>query len=165
MSDYCVVVTGGAQARFFTLEPVEFPELDSGPRLVHWRDLFNPQKESAGKDLYTDSKTGRGRAARGGPAHGYDDHRSHHKDELDRRFSRKILDEACSLVKTNNARCVILVAPAPMLGIFRQELHILDKHGIVVKKVAKDMSKFSPQRIHDSLAIKNMLPGRRKPGA
>lgn len=165
MSDYCVVVTGGARARFFTLEPVEFPELDSGPRLVHWKDIFNPQKESAGKDLYTDPKTGRGRAARGGPAHGYDDHRSHYKDELDRRFSRQILDEAFSLVKTNHARYVILVAPAPMMGIFRQELHILDKYGIIVKKVAKDMTKFSPLHIHESLAMKNMLPGRRKPGA
>lgn len=163
MSDYCVVVTGGAQARFFTLEPVEFPELDSSPRLVHWRDLFNPEKESAGKDLYTDAKTGRGRAARGGPAHGYDDHRSHHKDELDRRFSRKVLEEACSLVKTNNVRCLIFVAPAPMLGIFRQELQVFDKRGVVVKKVAKDMTKFSPRRIHDSLAMKNMLPGRSKP--
>lgn len=165
MSDYCIVVTGGAHARFFTLEPVEFPELESGPRLVHCRDLFNPQKESAGKDLYADPKTGRGRAARGGPAHGYDDHRSHHKDELDRRFSRKVLEEACSLIKANNARCVVLVAPAPMLGILRQELHVLNKRGVEVKKVAKDMTKFSPRRIHDSLARENMLPECRKPGA
>ena len=165
MSDYCVVVTGGAHARFFTLEPVEFPELESGPRLVHCRDLFNPQKESAGKDLYADQKTGRGRAARGGPAHGYDDHRSQHEDELDRRFSRKVLEEACSLVKANNARRVVLVAPGPMLGMLRQELHILNKRGIEVKKVAKNMTKFSPRRIHDSLARENMLPECRKPGA
>jgi protein required for attachment to host cells len=165
MSDYCVVVAGGAHARFFTVEPVQFPELESGPRLVHCRNLSNPQKEPAGKDLYADPKTGRGRAARGGPAHGYDDKRSHHEDELDRRFSHKVLEEACSLVKANNARCMILTAPAPMLGIIRQELHILDKRGVGVKKVAKDMTKFSPRRIHDSLARENILPERRKAGA
>ena len=165
MSDYCVVVTGGAHARFYTLEPVDFPELESGPTLVHYRDLFNPQKESAGKDLYADPKTGRGRAARGGPAHGYDDHRSGHEYEADRRFSRKILSETCSLVKAHNARCVVLVAPAPMLGILRQELHVLNKHGVEVKKVVKDMTKFSPRRIHESLARQNMLLERRKPGA
>ena len=165
MSDYCVVVTGGAKARFYTLEPVDFPELESGPNLVHCGDLFNPQKESSGKDLYADPKTGRGRAARGGPAHGYDDHRSQHKDELDRRFSRKILTEIRSLVKANNARCVVLVAPAPMLGILRQELHALSKRGIEVMKVAKDMTKFSARRIHASLAKENILPKCRKPGA
>ncbi|MBW2309664.1 MAG: host attachment protein [Deltaproteobacteria bacterium] len=165
MSDYCVVVTGGAKARFYTLEPVDFPELESGPNLVHCGDLFNPQKESSGKDLYADPKTGRGRAARGGPAHGYDDHRSQHKDELDRRFSRKILTEISSLVKANNARCVVLVAPAPMLGILRQELHALSKRGIEVMKVAKDMTKFSARRIHASLAKENILPKCRKPGA
>lgn len=165
MSDYCVVVTGGAHARFFTLEPVEFPELESGPRLIYCRELFNPQKESSGKDLYADPKTGRGRAARGGPAHGYDDHRSHHKNELVRRFSRKILAEACSLVKANNARCVVLVAPAHMLGMFRQELHTLNKLGVEVLNVAKDMTKFSPRRIHDFLARENILPACRRPGA
>jgi protein required for attachment to host cells len=164
MSDYCVVVTGGAHARFFTLEPVQFPELESRPRLVYCRQLSNPQKESAGKDLYTDQKTGRGRAAHGGPAHGYDDHRSNHEDELDRRFARKVLEGAYSLVKTNNARCMVLVAPASMLGIIRQELRMLDKRGIDVKKVAKDMTKFSPQRIHDSLAREKILPELRKPG-
>ena len=164
MSDYCVVVTGGAKARFYTLEPVDFPELESGPNLVHCGDLFNPQKESSGKDLYADPKTGRRRAARGGPAHGYDDHRSQHKDELDRRFSRKILTETSSLVKANNARCVVLVAPSPMLGILRQELHALSKRGIEVMKVAKDMTKFSARRIHASLAKENILPKCRKPG-
>jgi len=165
MSDYCVVVIGGAHARFFTLEPVQFPELESGPRLVFCRDLSNPQKESAGKDLYADTKTGRGRAAHGGPAHGYDDHRSHHEDELDRRFSRKVLEEACSLAKASNAHCMVIVAPAPMLGIIRHELHMLDRCKVEVKKIAKDMTKFSPRRIHDSLAKENILPERRRPGA
>ena len=58
---------------FFTLEPVEFPELESGPRLIDRGELFNPEKEIAERDLYTDSKMGRGRAPLGGPAHGYDD--------------------------------------------------------------------------------------------
>jgi protein required for attachment to host cells len=165
MSDYCVVVTGGAHARFFTLEPVQFPEFESGPRLVYCRGLFNPQKETAGKDLYADTKTGRGRAARGGPAHGYDDHRSHHEEELDRRFSRKVLAEACSLAKASNARCMVVVAPASMLGIIRQDLRMLDKLGVKVKKMAKDMTKFSPLQIHDNLAREKILPERKRPGA
>jgi len=164
MTDYCVVITGGAYARFFTLEPIEFPELESGPRLTHCGELFNPKKEIAGRDLYTDSKSGRGRAPRGGPAHGYDDHRSHHEDELDRRFARKILEKASSLVQAYKARCVVLVAPAPMLGLIRQELHAFDKLGVEVQKVAKDMTKFSPKRIQNCLAREGILPACKRPG-
>jgi protein required for attachment to host cells len=164
MSDYCVIVTAGAHARFFTLEPVEFPELESGPRLITCGELFNPHKEIADRDLYTDSKTGRGRAARGGPAHGYDDHRLQHKDEINRRFSRKVLTEACSLIKATNARCVVLVAPSHLLGMLRQELHVLDKLGVEVQKVAKDMTKFSRKRIHDVLAKEQILPECKRPG-
>jgi protein required for attachment to host cells len=164
MTDYCVVITGGAYARFFTLEPIEFPELESGPRLTHCGELFNPKKEIAGRDLYTDSKSGRGRAPRGGPAHGYDDHRSHHEDELDRRFARKILEKASALVQAYKARCVVLVAPAPMLGLIRQELHAFDKLGVEVQKVAKDMTKFSPKRIQNSLAREGILPACKRPG-
>ncbi len=34
MSHYLIVVVNSTWARFFTLEPVEFPELESGPILT-----------------------------------------------------------------------------------------------------------------------------------
>lgn len=43
MSDYLIVVVNRAQARFFTLEPVEFPELESGPRLTTHTEFENPE--------------------------------------------------------------------------------------------------------------------------
>ena len=164
MSDYCVVVTGGAQARFFTLEPVEFPELESGPKLIDRGELFNPEKEIAGRDLYTDSKAGRGRAPHGGPSHGYDDHRSQHEYDVDRRFARKVLEKGRRLAKANQARYLILVAPAHMLGLLRQEMSIILKHGFEVHKLAKDMTKFSPKQIHDHLAKEKALPACKRPG-
>jgi len=164
MSDYFVVVTGGARARFFTLEPVEFPEFESGPRLIDCGELFNPEKEMAERDLYTDSKTGRGRAPRGGPAHGYEDHRSQHEDDFDRLFARKVLEKARRLAQANQARYVILVAPAHMLGLVRQELDNILKHGMEVHKLAKDTTKFSPKQIHDHLAKEHVLPACKRPG-
>jgi len=163
MSDYCVVVTGGARARFFTLEPVDFPEFESGPRLVHCGELFNPEKEMAERDLFTDSKTGRGRAPHGGPAHGYDDRRARREGEFDRRFARKVLEETKRLAQANQARYVVLVAGAPMLGCLRQELDIILKHGMAVHKLAKDMTKLSPLQIHNHLAKEKVLPARKKP--
>jgi len=164
MSDYCVIVTGGAHARFFTLEPVEFSELESGPRLIERGELFNPEREIAGRDLYADSKMGRGRAPHGGPAHGYDDHRSQHDKEFDRRFAHKVSEKASSLAQANQARYVILVAPAYMLGLLRQELDIIFKHDVKVHILEKDMAKFPPKKIHDHLAKVQMLPPLKRPG-
>jgi len=81
MSDYLIVVVNRAQARFFTLEPVEFPELESGPRLTTHTELENPEILDS-KEMYTDSKTGRGTAPQGGGVHGYDDNRDKHLYEL-----------------------------------------------------------------------------------
>ncbi|MFO8164202.1 MAG: host attachment protein [Thermodesulfobacteriota bacterium] len=164
MSDYCVIVTGGAYARFFTLEPVEFPELESGPRLVECGKIANPEKEIAGRHLYTDSKMGRGHAPRGGSTHGYDDHRLQHDKEFDRRFAHKVSEKAASLAQTNQARYLILVAPAYMLGLLRQELDIIVKHDIKVHIFEKDMVKFPPKKIHDHLAKVQLLPPHKRPG-
>ena len=164
MSDYCVIVTGGAHARFFTLEPVEFPELESGPKLIECDKISNPEKEIAERDLYTDSKMGRGRAPLGGPAHGYDDHRSKHDEEFDRRFARKVLKRASSIAQANQARYVVLVAPANMLGLLRQELDIIRKGGMKVHILTKDMTKFSPKKIHNHLAKVKVLPPHKRPG-
>jgi protein required for attachment to host cells len=164
MSDYCVIVTGGAYARFFTLEPVEFPELESGPRLIECGKMVNPEKSIAERELFTDSKIGRGHAPRGGSTHGYDDHRSKHAKEFDRRFAHKVSEKAGSLARTNQSRHVILVAPAYMLGLLRQELGIIFKHDVKVHILEKDMAKFAPQKIHDHLAKAKMLPPQKRPG-
>ncbi len=164
MSEYCVVVSGGARARFFTLEPVDFPELESGPKLIDKGELLNPEKETAGRDLYTDLRTGRSRAPRGGPSHGYDDHRTQHENEFDRRFARRVAQKARRLAKENRARSIVMAAPARMLGLLREDLADIPKEGIEVHKVAKDMSKFSPRQIHDHLARKQLLPAYRRRG-
>jgi len=164
MSDYCVVVTGGARARFFTLEPVEHPELESGPRLIECGELCNPQKEIPRRDIYAEPKTGRHRAPHGGPTHGYDDHRSQHEDEFDRRFAHEVMVEARRFVHANHARCLALVAPPHILGMIRSDLQNILKRGMVVQKLSKDMSKFSPRQIHERLARQQVLPPRKRPG-
>ena len=107
---------------------------------------------------------GRGRAPLGGPAHGYDDHRSKHDNEFDRRFARKVSEKASSIAQANQARYLILVAPAHMLGLIRQELDIICKHDVKVHILEKDMTKFPPKKIHDHLARAQMLPPLKRPG-
>ena len=107
MSDYLIVVVNRACARFFTLEPVEFPELESGPRLMTRTELKN-QEIRDDQEMYTDSKTGRGAAPQGGSVHGYDDKRDQHLDELRRRFAVRVLEHIQKLAKAEQVRTVIL---------------------------------------------------------
>lgn len=164
MSDYCVVVASGAHARFFKLESREIPELECGPKLIECSELYNPEKEMAGRDIYADPKSGRGRAPHGGPSHGYNDHRSQHEDECDRRFACRVLERAKRFAQANKARHVVLVAPARMLGWLRQELDIIRKHGIQVYEFAKDLTKSNPKQIHEYLAQEQLLPRRKNAG-
>lgn len=165
MSDYCVVIADGVRARFFTLEPVEFPELESGPTLTERRELINRERASSHRDLYSDSKTGRGRAPRGGRAHGYDDGRSERRVKLEALFAREILAMASRMARANRSRRVVIAAPSRMLGLLRPHMDFLLKHGVEVHESAKDMMKLNSRQIHECLAKDRLLPAIKKPGA
>jgi len=161
MANYFVVVTSGAHARFFTLKTLAAPELESGHKLIERGELFNPEKDIPGRELYADPKSGRSRAPHGGPAHGYDNHRSQHEDECDRRFASEVLKKAKGFARAEKARHVLLIAPARMLGCLRQDLEIILKEGMKVHELAKDISKLNSAEIHDYLAREGLLPGRK----
>ncbi len=164
MAEYCVAVVSEAEAKFFYLKPVEFPELESGPRLEQAGQLSNPEKRLPDREIYTDSKTGRGRAPGKGPAHGYDDHRSKKEEESDRKFGREVLEKAKDLALKAKCRILILVAQPKMLGLLRQDMEILEKDRLKIKECTKDLIKLSPTEIHEHLAKEGLLPPRKRPG-
>jgi protein required for attachment to host cells len=165
MSDYCVVVTDGARARFFTLEPVDFPDVESGPRLTEQGNLVNPEKDMPQRELFSNTKTGRNRAPGGGPAHGYDDHRDEHENEFERRFARKVAEETTRIAHSNRAHWIVLAAEPRMLGFLRIELKTVMRNGVEVRELGKDLSKLSSQQVHAHLAKEQLLPARRRPGS
>ena len=87
MADFLIVVVNRAKARFFTLEPIDYPKNASSPRIVETLCLINPEAMLQPKELYTDAKPGRGTAPAGGSVHGYHDKRENHMEELRRRFA------------------------------------------------------------------------------
>lgn len=163
MSDFLIVVVNRALARFFTLEPVEFPELESGPRLMLREALENPEMENV-QEAFADSKTGRGARPQGGGVHGYDDKRDQHLDELRRRFAVRVLERVGMLVRSEQARTILLASSVRMRRFLYPELEVLGRQGYRVHKVSKNMIKFSPQRIHKQLADEGLLPRQQKPG-
>ena len=164
MTQYCVVVVDGARARFFTLQPAELPELESSPRLVELEDLVNPEAEVPDRELWTEAKTGRNRAPNGGPAHGYDDHRERHEDELERRFANSVGEHCEALARREKADVIVLAAQKRMLGFLRQTV-VPRLKGMEVKEYTKDLSKLGPQEIHDHLAREALVPERKPPAS
>lgn len=162
MNQNCVVVAGGTRARFFTLEEAKCPELESGPNLREINDMINPEGDMRDKQLWSDMKSGRNRGA-GGSAHGYDDHRTQHEDEFDRRFARSVAQEAARITRDSTTRSLVLVAQKRILGILRSELEPLMKSGIAIRELAKDLTKLAPIELQAHLAREQLVPERRQP--
>ncbi len=159
----CVVVCAGGQARLFTLEPAELPELESGPNLVPRAEVGSELVGEHGAALWSDLKTGRNRSSAAGAAHGYDDHRERHADEYDRRFAQQVAERTLAMARDHHARQVILVAHDQCLGHLRQALHGQFRNGTELVEVNKDLGKLKPQQIHAHLARERLLPERSGP--
>jgi hypothetical protein len=161
MNRYLVVVVNRSRARFFTLEPVEFPELESGPRLKT-RIEFENHEIRNGQEIFTDSKTGRGVAPQGGGVHGYDDKRDQHLDELRRRFAIGILDHIQKLATAEKPHSILLAASARMRRFLYPELDNFARQGCRIHKLSKNVTNFTPQKIHQYLARCDLIPGQKR---
>lgn len=161
MSDYCVVVAEGARARFFTLEPVEVPEFESGPNLREWNTLMNPEHKAHQREVYTDVRSGRNRG-NAGEAHAYDDHRDQHDAEMEHRFARTIADELEQFSSQNGAPRVVLCAEKQMLGYLRGAMNGHARKDLEITEVPKDLTRLSPRELHEKLAKDGVLPKRRE---
>ena len=161
MSNYCVVVAGGGEARFFTLEGSELPELESGPSLVEHEVLINPEKGMHGGELWSDDKSGRNRGPSG--AHGYDDHREQHAEELLRRFAHSVAGKCAEVVQRSGAKHLVLVAEKHMLGHLRKHLEGALKDGVSIRESAKELSRLPAAELHAHLAKEALLPERKGP--
>lgn len=162
MSEYCVVVVSGSQAKLFTLEPCELPELESGPNLIERKSLINEQQSSSAKDLWSEVRTSRNHSPNGG-SHAYDDHRDKHIMEYERRFVQSVAAEATQLASRTGAKKLILVAHDRCLGLLREALQPIFRNGTQLCELAKDLSKLKPVEIHTHLAREKLLPQRLVP--
>ncbi len=159
MTRFLVAVVNGAKARFLTLEPLDAPELESGPDLIERCDLVNPAFEMAGQDLWANTKTGRNRGS-GSKSHNYDDHRDNHLVEFGRRFAQDIVAEIDRLIAEYDLNSLILVAEPQILGILRECLHISPGGSVTIDELSKDLCRLKVRQIQDYLTQKALLPAR-----
>ncbi|HFC53158.1 MAG TPA: host attachment protein [Gammaproteobacteria bacterium] len=163
MRNYLVVVADGARARFFGLVPADFPPIESGPNLTELEDLVNPEMDAKGRDLWSNSKSGRGKAPGEGPAHGYDDHRESHREELERRFAQRTAGQIAEHLARHGADVLVIAAESKMLGMLRAALETRLPSGTKVIERSEDLSKLDPLQLHAHLAKEGALPPRLPP--
>jgi hypothetical protein len=161
MNQYLIVLVNRALARFFTLEQVEFPELESSPRLTARTELENKEIRD-GEDIFADSKTGRGASPQGGSVHGYDDKRDQHLDELRRRFAIDVLNQIQKFASIERSRIIIVASSARMRRFLYPQLDTLSRQGCRVHKLSKNLINFSPQNIHEYLAESGLIPEQKR---
>lgn len=163
MNRFLVTVIDGTKARFLTLEPVESPESESGPNLIEHDELLNPAKEMAGQELWANVKTGRNRGS-GNRGHNYDDHRSNHLVEFERKFAQAVTERIDELLQSHQSQALVLVAEPQILGTMRSCLHASNGRGIQIQELAKDLRHLRPKEVHEYLASKGLLPARQRAG-
>ena len=156
MSHYLIILVNRSLARFFTLEPVEFPELEPRPKLMACTELENKEIKDS-QEIFADSKTGRGAAPMGGGVHGYEDKRDQHVNELRRRFAINVLDQIQQLANTERSRVIILAASARMRRFLYPMMDTLSRQGYRIHKLSKNIINFSPQKLHEYLAKNGLI--------
>ncbi len=161
MVKFAVAVINGTQARFFTLDSTAISKYESSPNLIEQEGLSDSTQELHGQELWANTKTGRYRGSNG-QAHSYDDHRQNHKIEFEKRFANKISDAMLTIIQTNDARKLILVAEPKILGIMRSAMTNNSFKNLHIQEVAKDLCHFKVNQIHDYLAKKELLPACQK---
>ncbi|MBE7385984.1 MAG: host attachment protein [Leptolyngbya sp. SIO1E4] len=164
MSQYLVAVIDGTKARFLTLSPAEFDEYEAGPNLIEHEGLHGAEKEMQGQDLWANTKTGRNRGT-SGQAHGYDDHRSNHMMEFERRFAQSIASRIAHLSQAHQVQQLILVAEPQILGIMRDVMAPSLTRQLTVHEVTKDLCRMSIKELHNYLAHRSLLPAFKRAGA
>jgi protein required for attachment to host cells len=162
MARTCIIAIDGAHARFFTLEVPEEARADGGPLLVEGQDLVNPEADIPERLQFSDRR-GRAHASPTSPAHALDDGRERHRQELDRRWTRRLVDETEQFLQRAQARRLLLVAEPRMLGVLRHELRDERLRGVEVIELGENLTQHPVGQIQSILALRGLVPAASAP--
>lgn len=162
MANSMVVTSDGGRARFFTYgRPAGTGRNSPGVAvLTEAHHLENPQIAMTGGEIFSTAKSGRNRAGRTGRQHPYDDHRTDHLREFEKRFAQAVAAETVTRARDEAVERVVLVASPGMLGALRPALGELDALSVSVEELPRDVSKLDAHKLHEYLSKQGVLPKR-----
>lgn len=129
-----------AAARSLGSALVELEELEA---------LTDAEGQMTGEDMYSSVRSGTNRSPHGA-AFEYDDHRARHREEVERRFAKRIAAAVRRFLTQESASRLVLVIEPRMLGVLRTELGSLPD-GVTRIELAKDLSRDTPRHILEAL--------------
>ena len=91
--------------------------------------------------------------------------RERHRLELERRFGHEIALKTAEIANQWNAGTVVLIADPRLLGLMREAVRKALNPPIELKELAKDLTKLTPEELHDHLARNSIVPARRRTAA
>lgn len=159
-----VVVVDSGRSRVYALEPQVAQGVTKIPPLREVAALVNPARRSRDTEMFSDSRPGLRQGAGGGTAHGVDDRRDSHKEELDRRFASDVVDKVLEVMRDLGAQKIILAASPNMLGFLRTRTGKWSESGHDVSELGRDLTQLSPAQLHDRLANEELIPPRSRYG-
>ena len=155
MTDWCIVVADGSRARLFT---ADFQAGASSASLKEREDLVSPERGLMGREIFANIKSGRNREARNAQAHGYDDHRIRHREEVERRFAKQIASATANIVKKHASDWLVIVAEPRLLGLLRKPLDAKLPAGLPRIELREDLSWHALPQIRRVLEHRGVLP-------
>lgn len=172
MAEYVVLVAEMAQARIYTLESSELPEVENSPYLVEQKCLVNPEREASDSEVWSDTRRGANREHRSGqlagqangiPHHNYDERRDNNERMVIKNFAREVVDEMVHVAEKHGVKRVLLCAEKQMLGFLRPTLDSLPRDKVHITEVPKDLTGFNAHELHKKLAGDHLLPPQQRP--
>lgn len=141
----CIVVADRARARFFVTEPPPEHRPDDPRRLVERFSVVDSDGQLPGKELFSNMRSGTTQSAGGRDE--FDDHRDAHRQELQRRFARRVGEAAVEFVDVEIPVRVVLAIEPQLLGVLRPEIAGRIPEDMSLVEVAADLSRQAPEQI------------------
>lgn len=152
MTQWCILVADGARARLFRANMQE--ESAKGAELVERQDLVEPERGLADREIFSD-KAGRNR-----PGSGFEDHRRRHRDEVERKFAKRIAAAVAQELQGEPADALVVVADPRLLGLLRGALDTSVPGAPPRIEVSADLTWQALPRLQHALAQLGVLPDR-----
>lgn len=151
----CIAIVDAARARLFVFRR-SFDGSGLLDELAERPALVNLARRTHPSELFSDGRSGSNRI--GDLSYGFDDHREAHLDELDAEFARSIVGELKTLLRSTEARRLIVCASPRMLGQLRSTGSDLRRNrDLAIDELPRDLTKLETSAIRERLAGYGLL--------
>lgn len=162
MRQACIAIIEAARARIYTYDDTEpnGARTRAQPALHEEVDLVNAGRRDHDLDRFSTTKPGIKRVAPGGGS--TDDHRDANIEQHERTFARNVVEEVDRIARERGFARILLVTGPRMLGELRKHDSALQRPGVTLEYVERDLAGLTPPQIHDHLAELKLISPRRR---